>query len=186
MSAQLESLLPPSKQAQACAEDARQAAALKLHAEHFGHLGVDRAPALKAAAIGDAARESADRLTLTLARGYAHHTSGPELLLALERDAQRMAARCGSARYSPMAEVVAGFMAALLRGQVLRLMADAAPPRDPSLRYAECIGADIGPVLVGMSGDEAREVWTTRPSNIINAMCVGDIEALQIASGGKV
>ncbi len=185
MSAQLESLLPLSKQAQACAEDARQAAALKLHAEHFGHLG-DRTPALKAAAIGDAARESADRFALTLARGYAHHTTAESLLAALERDAQSMAARCSTVKFAGFQATVDGYLRALLRGQILRLMADAAPPRDPSLRYAECIGADIGPVLVGMSGDEAREVWTTRPSNIINAMCVGDIEALQIASGGKV
>ncbi len=185
MSAQLESLLPLSKQAQACAEDARQAAALKLHAEHFGHLG-DRTPGLKASAIGDAARESADRLTLTLARGYAHHTTAADLLAALERDSQRMAARCTTVQYAGFQATVDAYLRALLRGQVLRLMGDATPPRDPSLTYSECIGADLGPVLVGMAGDEAREIWTTRPTNVINAMCVGDIEDLQAAARGRL
>ena len=136
MSANLESLLPSSKRAQACAADAQQAEALRLHTAQFGHLG-DRTPTLRAAAISSAASESADRLTMTAARVYAHHTSGPELLMALERDAQRMAARCASARYAPMAEVVAGFMTALLRGQVLRLMGELAGLRaEPDLLAA--------------------------------------------------
>lgn len=39
MSAILESALTPAQHAEACAEDARQAAALNLHTANFGHLG---------------------------------------------------------------------------------------------------------------------------------------------------
>jgi len=126
-----------------------------------------------------AASESADRLTMTAARAYAHHTDGAELLMALERDAQRMAARCASARYAPMAEVVAGFMTALLR-----LMADLQPPRDSSLSYAEVFSAELGPVRVGFDASGVREVWTTRPTNVLSSMCNGDVDDLLVAARG--
>lgn len=123
MSPVLERVLTPEQRAQAAAEDARQAAALRLHTANFGHLGADRTPALKANAIGDAARETADRLSLTLARGYAHHTTAESLLVALERDSQSMAARCTSVQFAGFQATADGYMRALLRGQVLRLMA---------------------------------------------------------------
>ena len=44
---------------------AMRAQALRAFNEQFGHLGADRTPTLRAAAISSAASESADRLTLT-------------------------------------------------------------------------------------------------------------------------
>jgi len=182
MSPVLERVLTPEQRAQAAAEDAKQAAALKLHAEHFGHLGADRTESLKANAIGDAARETADRLSLTLARGYARHTTAEGLLVALERDSQSMAARCTSVQYAGFQATADGYMRALLRGQVLRLMGDLAELRaeservdiDKDLEYVELRDDDLGDVTVGIEYEAKVAAHVTSASTFERTGDPGD------------
>lgn len=154
MSAILESALSPARHAQACAEDARQAEALRLHRANFAHIGEVRTGVISAAAT-----QAHASLHATLAQAFAHYPTGPALLAALEADARAFALRqCGR----PDAAVERAQLAALLRAQVLRLF-QRAEQKDRDLREAvqalQDRARDAFDVRGDMSQDALEAAW---------------------------